>query len=103
MNKAMLGRKKYMLLFGITSICFISMIFFRCLNILGGITDKFFFLLCIFMLLLLNYMRTKEMSDFAENRDLDVSPYSKALLLTILVGDVAYILSIFYEFKSKVM
>jgi len=100
---AMLERRKYMLLFGITSICFVSMIFFRCLNVLDGITDKFFFLLCIFMLLLLNFMRTREMSGFAEDQDFDVSPYSKALLLTILIGDLIYILSIFCEFKSKVM
>ncbi|MDF2510546.1 MAG: hypothetical protein K0S04_412 [Herbinix sp.] len=103
MNKTMMERKKYNLLFIFTSICFISIIVFRCLDILGGITDKFFFLLCVFMLLLLNFMRTKEVPNFKEKENFESTPYPNTLLITILIGDVIYILSVFYEFKNKVI
>ena len=103
MIKTMLEREKYKLLFIFTSICFVSMILFRCFNILNGITDKFFFLLCVFMLLLLNFMRTKVMSSIAKNQNNDSSLYPNTILITILIGDVIYILSVFYEFKNTVM
>lgn len=102
MNKTILERKKHKLIFIFTSMCFISMILFRCFNILNGITDKFFFLLCVFMLLLLNFMRTRTEPNHTEEQNYGGS-YPNTLLITILIGDVIYILSVFYEFKNKVM
>lgn len=102
MNKTILERKKHKLIFIFTSMCFISMILFRCFNILNGITDKFFFLLCVFMLLLLNFMRTRTEPSHTEEQNYGGS-YPNTLLITILIGDVIYILSVFYEFKNKVM
>ncbi len=103
MNNMMLERKKYRLLFIFTSICFVSMIFFRCLNILNATTNIFFFLLSLFMLLLLNFMRTKAMYSFTEEHEFNSRPYSNTLLITILIGDMIYILSAFYEFKNMVI
>jgi hypothetical protein len=55
------------------------------------------------MLLLLNFMRTKAVSSFTEERSFNSRPYSNTLLITILIGDMIYILSAFYEFKKMVL
>jgi hypothetical protein len=48
-------------------------------------------------------MRTKEVPTFKEKENFESTPYPNTLLITILIGDVIYILSVFYEFKNKVI